>query len=146
MSEQQFKQLSPTEHLAWLRLIRSDNVGPITFFRLLERFGSASNALSALPDIARKGGKRHYKIASEADGNAEIERTLKVGARLVAWCEPEYPPLLRMAEGSPPILSMMGNIHLTQNTCVGIVGARNASVNGLNLARRLASDLGRGGG
>ncbi|MBT4889818.1 MAG: DNA-protecting protein DprA, partial [Rhodospirillales bacterium] len=69
----------------------------------------------------------------------------KSGANIIAWCEPNYPPLLRMTEGAPPVISVIGNLHLLQNTCVGIVGARNASVNGLNLARRMAADLGKGG-
>ena len=42
----------------WLRLIRSENVGPDTFHTLLQRFGTARAALDALPDLAAAGGLR----------------------------------------------------------------------------------------
>ncbi len=145
MSEALVQQLSEPEREDWVRLIRSENVGPITFFRLIESYGNPTDALAALPDLARKGGRRNYKIAHRTTAQREIENTRRAGAALVAWCEPDYPPLLRMTEGAPPVISVMGNPELLQNTCVAIVGARNASVNGLNLARKLASDLGRGG-
>lgn len=145
MSEQHYNLLSDSETIDWMRLIRSENVGPVTFFRLLDRYGSAGNALLALPSLAQKGGRRNYKIASKSQVEKEIEKTHKAGAKLIAYCEPTYPPMLRMAEGTPPIISVMGNLPLLQNTCIGIVGARNSSLNGINFARRLAMDLGRGG-
>ena len=51
------RSLSRAEKIDWLRLIRSENVGPLTFYRLLERFGTAAAALEALPDLARRGGR-----------------------------------------------------------------------------------------
>ena len=48
-----------------LRLIRSPNVGPVTYRQLVARFGSAGAALNALPDIvARRGGKVNVADAS----------------------------------------------------------------------------------
>src|SRR5213592_1059664 len=49
-------QISDETKLDWLRLIRSDHVGPHTFRMLLSRFGGAGAALAALPDLARRGG------------------------------------------------------------------------------------------
>lgn len=51
------RKLSEEERIAWLRLSRTDQVGPITFHDLVNRFGSASAALAALPDLARRGGR-----------------------------------------------------------------------------------------
>lgn len=51
------RTLSEPQRLAWLRLIRSENVGPITFFQLLQRFGSADQALEAIPELSRRGGR-----------------------------------------------------------------------------------------
>ena len=52
------KSLSEAERLDWLRLIRSENVGPITFFESLRHYGSAAEALAALPELSRRGGRR----------------------------------------------------------------------------------------
>ena len=42
-------RLSDEQRLAWLRLIRSENIGPRTFTSLVNRYGGASAALDALP-------------------------------------------------------------------------------------------------
>lgn len=136
---------SDQERLEWLRLIRSENVGPMTFFRLLEQFGSAGEALSALPDLARKGGQRNYRLFSREDAEAELKALENAGAFLVGYTEPEYPPLLRAVDGAPPLISVKGATHLLARTTIAVVGARNASANGLGFARKLAADLGRGG-
>jgi DNA processing protein len=140
------RTLSAAERLDWLRLIRSENVGPRTFLRLLERFGSASAALSALPDLARKGGReRPIAICPKDAAKRELEAGLAIGAQPLAACEPAYPRWLAVIEDPPPILWVRGNPSLLTRQMVAIVGARNASVNGRNLARRLAAGLGRAG-
>jgi len=139
------KSLTQAEKLDWLRLIRSDNVGPITFFKLLERFSTATAALDALPDLARRGGGKKIKVASKAGAEREIETLNDVGADLVAWSEPGYPPLLRHIEDAPPLLSVLGHGHLLTKKAVAVVGARNASINGRKFARRISEDLGKGG-
>lgn len=137
--------MSPTERLSWLRLIRSENVGPMTFYRLLEKFKSAGDALAALPELARHGGRRDYRPQSIEQAEAELERLDKVGATLIGYTEPDYPPLLRVMEGAPPLISVKGMRHLLSKPTIAIVGARNASANGLGFTRKLAADLGRGG-
>jgi len=138
--------LSASERLDWLRLIRSENVGPRTFNRLLERFGGAGAALAALPDMARRGGlKRQIKIAGKAEAEREMEATLRFGARLVATAEPGYPTWLTALEDAPPLLCVLGSAQVLSKPMVAMVGARNASLNGRNFARRLAADLGRAG-
>ncbi|WP_142850799.1 DNA-processing protein DprA [Telmatospirillum sp. J64-1] len=138
--------LSISERLDWLRLIRSENVGPITFYRLLDRFGDAASALAAIPELARKGGrKRPIVVCSKAAALRELEAHEKLGAQLVARGEPSYPPALAAVEDAPPLLSVRGNTHLLPRPAVAMVGARNASINGRNFARKLAFELGRGG-
>jgi len=136
--------LSDAERLDWLRLIRSENVGPITFWRLMERFGSAGRALDALPDLARRGG-RGMTACAVADAEREMESVVKAGARLVARGEPDYPPLLAHIEDAPPLLAMIGSGDLFANPAVAVVGARNASINGTRFAQKLAADLGGAG-
>lgn len=65
------RELDDAEKLDWLRLIRSENVGPRTFKILLDRNGTASAALKALPALAKKATSRSIKICSVADAEAE---------------------------------------------------------------------------
>jgi DNA processing protein len=136
------RNLSPSERLDWLRLIRSENVGPRTFVKLLERFGSAAEALRALPDLAKRGGRaRPITICPKADAEREMAAALALGCTVLAACEPGYPRYLAGIDDFPPILYARGNASLLTRSMVAMVGARNASVNGRNLTRRMAAAL-----
>jgi hypothetical protein len=95
-------QLSDLERRAWLRLARSENVGPVTFRNLVARFGSASAALHELPRLAQRGGNRNFVPSPEEDSARELEGLAKLGGRLIAACEPDYPPGLKALEAPPP--------------------------------------------
>lgn len=136
--------LDRPERIAWLRLIRTDNVGPQTFRQLLRREGSAAAAIEALPALTRRLGFTP-RIPPAAEAEDELAGLKAMGARLVADCEPDYPPLLRHAGGAPPLLSMLGGAELDTQQAVGLVGARNASTAGQKLTRVLARDLGAAG-
>lgn len=140
------KPLEQAERLAWLRLIRSDGVGPIAFRRLLERYGTASAALAALPALRRRLGAGPSRVCSEAEAKAELARGEAAGARLLAWPDPGFPPLLQAIEDAPPLLYVLGaTSQLTRPLAVAIVGSRNASLNGRHFAAQLARDLGTAG-
>lgn len=136
-----FSHLSTAEQIARVRLIRSENVGPIGFRHLLERFGSAAKALDALPDLARRGGGRAIRIAPRAAAEAEIEATRAGGADLLFLGVPPYPSRLAHVEDAPPVLAVKGHMVLADRPAVAIVGARNASLAGLTVAQRLAREL-----
>ena len=140
------RTLSDAERRDWLRLSRSENVGPITFFRLIERFGSAAAALDALPGLARRGGRRTtLALCPPADAEREIEATTAAGARLVACREPAYPQALAAIPDPPPLIAVKGDPALLAQPAVAVVGARNASALGLRFARDMAAELGRRG-
>jgi DNA processing protein len=140
------RRLSPEERLDWLRLCRTDRVGPVNFYQLLARFGSAGAALEALPRLALRGGARHpAEIAPRAAAQREMETLDRLGARLVCWGEPDYPPLLAEVPDAPPVLAVKGRLPLLQERAVAIVGARNASALGRRFAEDLARELGRAG-
>ncbi|WP_299393141.1 DNA-processing protein DprA [Pelagibius sp.] len=146
MQPNTIKPLDDEARLAWLRLIRSENVGPVVFRQLLDRFGSPAAALSALPEVAaRAGGKRRIRICSQADAEAEMAATRRAGARLLAWCEPAYPAPLRELEDAPPLLIVLGDPAALSAPAVGIVGARNASANGRRFAQGLAAEIAEAG-
>ena len=137
-------RLSRSQKLAWLRLIRTDNVGPVTFRQLLNRTGSAEAALDALPQLARRVGVG-TRTPTVAEAEDEIAALDKLGGRLVASGEPDYPPLLGYISGAPPLLSVIGGERLDLKHTVAIVGARNASAAGQRMTALLATDLGAAG-
>ena len=143
MSER--RPLSDSERLDWLRLIRSDNVGPINFGQLLQRFGSAAEALSALPELAKRGGRKAFQACPRDVAEEEVETLAAINARLIARCEPEYPLALAALDDGPPVLTVRGRIDLLTTRCIAVVGARNASANGVRFAQQMAADLGQAG-
>jgi DNA processing protein len=139
-------RLSDEERFDWLRLFRSENVGPRTFQALLGRFGRARVALDALPDVARRvGSDRSVRIATVAEIEAEFALGRKLGIEFVALGEPAYPAMLAHIDSSPPIIAVQGRIEVLQQPMIAIVGSRNASAAGLAFTDRLARALGEAG-
>ncbi|MER9866728.1 DNA-processing protein DprA [Mesorhizobium sp. M0136] len=139
-------RLSDRQRLSWLRLIRTPNVGPASFRDLINRFGSAEAALSMLPELMISGGaKKIVRIPSIAEVEAELETARRAGARFVGIGEADYPPLMKSMDHPPPLLAVRGNSAVFRLPAVAIVGARNASLAGIKMARMLAADLGRDG-
>lgn len=136
-------RLSDRQRLAWLRLIRTPNVGPASFRDLINRFGSAEAAIEALPDLVRRGGGRlAAKIPTIAEAERELAAAERAGATFVAIGEPGYPPLLRRMDHPPPLLAVKGTPAVFILPGVAIVGARNASLAGIKIARQIAAELG----
>jgi DNA processing protein len=147
MADKPFEaRLSDDERFDWLRLIRSENVGPRTFRALLARCGDAKAALAALPELARRGGaSRPIRVAPIEDIERELSQARRLGVRFIASGEPEYPPALRHIDSAPPLLALHGRADALQRPGVAIVGSRNASAAGLAFAERLARGLGAAG-
>ncbi|MEO3435235.1 DNA-processing protein DprA [Inquilinus sp. CAU 1745] len=139
------RALSDSERRDWLRLIRTEHVGPIAFRILLRRCGDAGAALDALPEMARFGGQRGAKPFGRAEADREMEAVERLGGRMIALCEPDYPPMLAAIEDAPPVITVLGDASLLSRPQVGIVGARTASTNGRRFAETLARDLGQEG-
>ncbi len=138
--------LTYAERIDRVRLIRAENVGPVTFLRLMERFGTATAALNALPELARRGGRT---TPLRIPGKAEVEREAvaldRIGARWLFRGEAEYPGPLAVLDDAPPVLTLLGFPALLSRPCVGIVGARNASIVGRKMAEKLGRDLAEAG-
>jgi DNA processing protein len=138
--------LTERQRIAWLRLIRSDNVGPATFRDLINHFGSAETALEMLPELSRRGGStRAIRVASTAEAEKELSAAYRFGARFIGIGEPDYPPALRQIDGAPPLLAVKGNAVTGTVPSLGIVGSRNASISGTKFAAMIARDVGRAG-
>lgn len=126
---------------ARLRLLRSANIGPVTYRHLIARFGTAAAAIEALPMLAARGGGRTPVIADPGAVRREIARVEKLGARYLFLDDPDYPPLLAELESAPPALIVRGQVALAARICVAMVGARNASAAACRFARQLALAL-----
>ncbi len=138
--------ITETDRIDRLRLIRSDNVGPRTFNALIAHFGSAREALEHLPELARRGGaSRSGRIFGEEQARAEIAAGEKIGVTLVAPTESTYPPRLATLDDAPPLLGIRGVREAMLRPMIAIVGSRNASGAGLKFAGQLARDLGEAG-
>lgn len=133
--------MTHAERLARIRLIRTAHVGPVSWHQLIQRFGSGEAALAALPELALRGGGGKPRIAPAELAEREMARVAHFGARHLFHDEPDYPALLREAEGAPPILIVRGDAAMLCRPCVAIVGARNASAVACRFARQMASDL-----
>jgi DNA processing protein len=139
-------RLSEEQRLDWLRLIRSENIGPRTFRELVNHFGGARAALAALPGLARRGGAAGpARICSREEAEAELDAARTRGVEFVALGEPDYPPRLQMIDDAPPLIAACGKLGVLNRPLVAIVGSRNASAAGVKVAQGLARELGEAG-
>jgi DNA processing protein len=138
--------LTDDERRDWLRLIRSQNVGPRTFHALINHYGNVRDALAALPQLARRGGaSAPGRICTRAEAEREMAAALSAGIAFVALGEPDYPLRLAMIDDAPPLIAVRGELAALARPMVAIVGARNASAAGIKFAERLARELGEAG-
>lgn len=137
--------MADTQLIDCLQLIRSDNVGPVTYRRLLDRYGSAATALKAIPELAKKGGARAPKIADRAAVEKEYAALRKQNIQLIAINTPDYPVRLAQIDDAPPLLMVLGQPSLLHKPAIAIVGARNASLNARKFTEKLARELGDAG-
>lgn len=136
----------------WLKLIRADGIGPVTFEKMLKHFGSAERILGAsVSELARIDGigfKTAERIAStreKFDAEAELELARKLGVWLVTLTDERYPPVLKRIYDPPPVLYVKGNLGRQDNLAVSIVGSRSCSIYGKEQASRFAHFLGSAG-
>ncbi|PXW52105.1 DNA-processing protein DprA [Methylobacterium sp. B4] len=137
-------QLTDAQRRDWLRLIRTEGVGPRTFRGLINRFGSAAAALDALPDLTKRAGKRAVP-PSKTEAEREMAAAARLGVRFLAMGEAAYPKALHATETAPPLIAVRGDPALLLKASVAMVGSRNASTAGLAFTERLARGLSEAG-
>lgn len=139
--------LPQTTHdkIAWLQLTRSRRVGPATFVRLINEYRSCAAALHALPNIAKDAGAKGYTPYELKAAEREFDHGIDQGLAPLFLGDPNYPILLAESPDAPAFLWARGNPALASQTCISLVGARNASSIGVRLARRMAQELGEQG-
>ena len=60
---------------------------------------------------------------------------------IISYLDSDFPSLLKNTDDCPPLLFCIGNTKLLNQSTVAIVGSRNASINGLRFAYKIARDL-----
>ena len=135
-------ELSFSERRDWIRLIRTQTIGPVAFRDLIIRYGNAAAALDALPSLIRK---KSVSIPTLEQVEREMEYAEQMGVRLICAVEPDYPKYLKALDPPPPIISVLGDISHLHRPCIAIVGSRNASALGQKFAGQIAGELSEAG-
>jgi len=136
--------LSDAQRLDWLRLIRTEGIGPRNFRQLINRFGGAAAALEALPDLTQRRG-RPVTPPSRMQAEDEVAALARLGGVFLASGDAAYPALLRTTDAAPPLIALRGDPAILARPAVAIVGSRNASAAGGAFTDRLARALGEAG-
>lgn len=136
--------LNDSQRLDWLRLFRSEGVGPRSFRALVNRFGGARPALESLPSLGARSG-RAIVLCSISDAEREMAQAARAGVRFVALGEGDYPAALAQIADPPPLIAVRGHASVLARPAVSIVGSRNASALGLRMAEILAHGIGEHG-
>lgn len=136
--------LSDAQRLDWLRLIRTEGIGPRNFRQLINRYGGAAAALDALPDLTQRRG-RPVTPPSRMQAEDEVAALARLGGVFLASGDAAYPTLLRAADAAPPLIALRGDPAILARPAVAIVGSRNASAAGGAFTDRLARALGEAG-
>lgn len=135
-------ELDTEERVACLRLIRSENIGPATFRKLINTFGGAQAALEAIPDLARRGGRRRpVRICPKPTAERELAAAYALNARSIFTIEPGYPKALAAIDYPPPLIYAKGDVGLLSRPSIAVVGSRNCSGAGAALARQWTTTL-----
>ncbi len=136
----------------WLKLIRADNVGPVTFAKLIKHFGSVDRALGAsvgelakIDGISFKTAEQIVRTRNKSDVTAELELAQKHGVWIIHSDDKRYPPVLKRIYDPPPVLYVKGSLTGADNLCIAIVGSRRCSLYGQEQSSRFAHLLSSAG-
>ena len=145
-------QLNSSKIDLWLKLVRADGVGPITFTKLMSEFGSIEAALGAsvsqlmkVPGIGSKTAESIARTREKFDVEAELKLAEKLGVWIINFHDSRYPAALKRIYDPPPVLYIKGTLEKSDNLAIAIVGSRRCSIYGSEQASRFAHLLGSSG-
>ncbi len=136
----------PRDPRPWLILGRAPGIGPLTFGRLLERYGSPAAVLAApdreLRELGVKAPGLAYLAGPDPSGiEGDLRWLEQPGASLLTLGDPRYPPLLAELNDPPPLLFVLGDAELLSQPQLAVVGSRNPTPSGLQNAQAFAREL-----
>ncbi len=136
------------EILQTIRLIRTNRIGNITFFKIIDEFKTALNAVNNIPKMlsaVKYKGVENFDLYPKQNALNEIKYCNDNNIKIVPYFSKFYPLLLRKIENKPPLLFVKGNLELLIKKSVALVGSRNCSLNGSRMATNFAKELGKSG-
>lgn len=146
--------MTHTEGLAdWLRLMLTEGVGPQTARELLSHFGLPENIFGANYSALQKcvSEKLALTLSSAPDDHirTQIDATLEwcknTGNQVLTFADANYPSSLLTIADPPPVLYVKGRAELLNRKTIAMVGSRNATLQGIQNARRFAHVLSTAG-
>lgn len=130
----------------WLALLHAPGVGAIRFLRILEHEpnllqffssrGASCTELNIPSKLQRYLSKPDWRAADAAQKWSENKH-----CHIVALIDPRYPALLKEIPDPPPLLFVRGDANLLNQPQLAIVGSRNPSASGIQLAYDFATSL-----
>jgi DNA processing protein len=123
-----------------LKLYRSKNIGPISFFYLINRFKNAKNAVENIKFLEDKWQKK-IELAKNEEIEQEILLTEKFGAKFLIYSDENFPQAFQNLNELTPILITLGNQNLLSKNLISIVGTRIPSINGLKFAANISKEF-----
>jgi DNA processing protein len=139
------------EEFYWIGLKAVAGIGNVTFRRLLERFESPQETLSAAPsELASVKGVTPSVIDAIGSGawqgfaEDECRRFRSSGARLILYTSADYPKSLFEIPDPPPFLYVRGELR-SREPAIAVVGSRRCSSYGALTTGRLAEGLAQHG-
>lgn len=127
--------MNSKEQIDWIRLLRSEGIGQITFHKLISKFISPTKALEFISE------RKNIRIAPDSVATRELDEANDIGAKVLFSNDENYPKLLKQIPDLPAVLYVLGNIDALNNRTVALVGSRNASINSKVLTENMAGDL-----
>ena len=135
---------SQKQIIDWLQLYRSTNVGPATFFQLIEKFGSVEEILSNFNEIIhRSKTNRVISLCDRGAAEKEFEEILSFGGEIIIHTDPRFPSLLKEIYDCPPLISIKGDANLLCQDKIAVVGPRNPSANAITIAKKITLMIGK---
>ncbi|HQQ64292.1 MAG TPA: DNA-processing protein DprA [Pseudomonadales bacterium] len=143
--------------LSWLALNRLPELGPVSQRNLLEKTGGMNGLLGVSPHALRAilkpdpaalwldfcAGKPDSVLRQQAQ--RDLDRAGVAGATLLHAEHENYPALLAQTHSAPTLLYVLGDVNCLHLPQLALVGSRNASASGLDLAREFATTLAQHG-
>jgi len=127
------------EQFAQLYISRCKGIGPISYHKLIARYGNAVATMDALPEFVQR--RKSMALANKKDVAQEVDALEKLGGNFLFYGEANYPEALSHIIDAPIVLSVLGDISILSKAQVAIVGNRNASANGMRFTEQLSQEL-----
>ncbi|MBK6433384.1 MAG: DNA-processing protein DprA [Anaerolineae bacterium] len=131
----------------WLGFNSVSGIGPARLRALLDFFGDIERAWHGSLNDLREAGLDRRSLTNLVDARQRLDldqllsRLEQSGAHALTWDDDAYPASLRTVYDPPPLLFVKGTITVDDAWSVAVVGTRNPTAYGREVARQLATDL-----